>query len=171
MEQFVSTMLYNKHMEQETKTLAEELQKLLKGGNAHAGLKKALANIPHHLVGEKPHNLPYSIWQLAEHIRIAQWDMLEFSRDAHHQSPKWPEGYWPKETAPVDEHSWNQTLKRIEDDLEAFIQLVQEKDLYAPFPYGEGQTLLSEALQLADHNAYHIAEIIVIRRLLGAWKG
>lgn len=154
----------------ETEILITELQKLLQGGSAHAGLKQAVDKVPFNLLGEQPHGLPYSIWQLVEHIRISQWDMLEFSKDANHESPTWPDEFWPKETAPTDEKTWNNTLKKIDADLEEFVQLIRKKDLYAPLPHGEGQTVLREALQLADHTAYHIAEIIIIRRLLGIWK-
>jgi len=152
------------------KALIEELKILLNGGGAHVGLKDATADIPFDLLGERPHNLPYSIWQLVEHIRIAQWDMLEFSRDSRHKSLKWPDEYWPKETAPADKSTWDKTLKQIDDDLNAFIELVQTKDLYEPIAHGNGQSILREALQIADHGAYHIAEIVVIRRLLGIWK-
>ncbi len=157
-------------MENQTSILVTELKKLLKGGGAHVGLKDAIANLPFHLLGEKPHNLPYSIWQLVEHIKIAQWDMLQFSKDGSHQSPKWPDEYWPKETAPKDEATWNNTLKQLESDLKEFIALLDSADLFEPIPHGDGQSVLREALQIADHNAYHIAEIVVIRRLLGAWK-
>ncbi|ALL07555.1 ABC transporter [Pedobacter sp. PACM 27299] len=150
--------------------LVKELKKLLAGGGAHVGLREATANIPFAALGEKPHDLPYSIWQLLEHIRIAQWDMLEFSKDAHHKSPEWPDGYWPKEAAPPDEKSWDKTLMQYEGDLKSFIELIQTRDLYEPIPHGTGQTLLRETLQIADHTAYHVAEIVVIRRLLGIWK-
>lgn len=150
--------------------LIAELTKLLKGGNAHADLKTALAGLPPELRGAKAGGLPYTIWQLVEHIRIAQWDMLEFSKDGNHQSPEWPEGYWPKESAPADDMAWKQSVKQIDDDLEAFIALLQDGNIYASIPHGDGQSILREALQIADHNAYHIAEIIVIRRLLGAWN-
>lgn len=150
--------------------LTGELVKLLNGGTAHAGLDDALAGLTAEQAGMKVKELPYSIWQLAEHIRIAQWDMLEFSKDARHQSPNWPDAYWPKEAAPADEKAWKHCLSQIRKDLDEFTALVKTGDLYTPFPHGKGQTLLREALQLADHNAYHTAEIIVIRRLLGLWK-
>jgi hypothetical protein len=152
------------------KTLIVELEKLLTGGTAHVGLKEATADIPFDLLGERPHGLPYSIWQLVEHIRIAQWDMLEFSIDGSHKSPKWPDQYWPEETAPEDKNMWDKTLKHIDADLRTFIDLIQTKDLYEPIPQGTGQNLLRESLQIADHAAYHIAEIVVIRRLLGIWS-
>jgi hypothetical protein len=150
--------------------LINELLKLLQGGGAHATLKDALEGLPPELRGYKHEKLPYSIWQLVEHIRIAQWDMLEFSKDRSHQSPKWPDEYWPKETAPADDEAWNNTIRQIQNDLEAFIQLLNSGDIYQSIPHGDGQSILREALQIADHNAYHTAEIIVIRRLLGAWK-
>jgi len=157
-------------MENQTSILVTELKKLLNGGGAHVGFKDAVANLPFNLLGEKPYNLPYSIWQLAEHIKIAQWDMLQFSKDGSHQSPKWPDEYWPKELAPKDEDAWNNTLKQVDADLREFTALLDSSDLYVPIPHGDGQSVLREALQIADHNAYHIAEIVVIRRLLGAWK-
>ncbi|WP_293307404.1 DinB family protein [Pedobacter sp. UBA5917] len=157
-------------MENQTSILITELKKLLNGGGAHVGLKDAVANLPFELLGEKPYGLPYSIWQLVEHIKIAQWDMLEFSKDGAHQSPKWPDEYWPKELAPKDKEAWNNTLKQIDADLNEFIALLDSADLYTQIPHGDGQNILREALQIADHNAYHTAEIVVIRRLLGAWK-
>ncbi|MCX2452071.1 DinB family protein [Pedobacter sp. PLR] len=150
--------------------LIEELKKLLKGGGAHVGLKDATADIPFELLGERPYALPYSIWQLVEHIRIAQWDMLEFSKDGNHKSPVWPDEYWPKEVAPTDKSSWDKALRQIEEDLKAFVELMQQRDLYEPIAHGTGQTILREAFQIVDHAAYHIAEIVVIRRLLGIWK-
>lgn len=157
-------------MEKHTQILLDELQKLLNGGGAHVGFNEAVENIPFHLLGEKPHGLPYSIWQLVSHIRIAQWDMLEFSKDGSHQSPNWPEGYWPEETAPSSEEEWTQALKAIHHDLNSFIDLLASGNLYEAIPHGDGQSILREALQIADHNAYHIAEIVVVRRLLGVWK-
>lgn len=150
--------------------IIEELVNLLKGGGAHASFKDAIKGLPAAMRGVKPDSLPYSIWQLVEHIRIAQLDMLEFSKDGRHKSPEWPEGYWPLEEAPASDAAWRKSVKQIESDLEQFIRLMQEVDIYKPIPHGSGQSILREALQIADHNAYHIAEIIVIRRLLGVWK-
>jgi len=149
--------------------LISELKKLLNGGSAHVGFKDAVANLPFNLLGEKIEKLPYSIWQLVEHIRIAQWDMLEFSKDGNHTSPVWPEGYWVKETVPPSEEKWLQSLKQIELDLQEFITLIESEDLFKQIPNGDGQNVLREALQIADHNAYHIAEIVIMRRLFGAW--
>lgn len=153
-----------------TSLLREELIKLLEGGSAHATLDDALAGVPAEARGKQPHGLPYSIWQLAEHIRIAQWDMLEFCKDASHQSPKWPDDYWPKAPEPAGEEAWDETLSRITADRQEFLALIKSGDLFTQLPHGDGQTLLLEALQMADHNAYHTAEIIVLRRLLNCWK-
>ena len=152
------------------KILTYELIKLLNGGSAHAGFDEAIDGLPAEMRGAKSDKLPYSIWQLVEHIRIAQWDMVEFSKSENHRSPTWPDEYWVKETAPTDDAAWDKSIKQINDDREAFIKLLKQEDIYKAIPHGDGQSILREALQIADHNAYHIAEIIVIRRLLGAWK-
>jgi len=156
-------------MNNDHEILVDEIVHLLQGGNAHAGIKKALQDLPQDLRSAKPDKLPYSIWQLVEHIRIAQWDMLEFCKDGNHQSPEWPEGYWPKETGPESDEAWENSVKQIDKDLNELIGLVKTGNLYTKIPHGDGQTILREALQAADHTAYHVAEIIVIRRLLGAW--
>jgi len=147
-----------------------ERKKLIVGGGAHATLADALADIPAQYRGVKPHNLPYSIWQLAEHIRIAQWDMLEFSKDGSHQSPKWPDDYWPRESEPADDAAWDKTTEQINSDRAAFLELLKTDDIYKAIPHGNGQSILREALQVADHTSYHTSEIILLRRLLGIWK-
>jgi hypothetical protein len=152
------------------KVLITELEKLLNGGGAHVNLNEVIKDIPFGFLGERPHGLPYSIWQLVEHIRIAQWDMLEFSKNGLHESPKWPDEYWPTEPAPETEDQWKASLESINKDLKEFIELVSQADLYEPIPHGSGQNILREAFQIADHNAYHVAEIVVLRRLLGIWK-
>ena len=153
--------------------LVKNLVDLIVKGNAHISLDKALDNIPFALLGERPDKLPYSIWQITEHIRIAQWDILEFSRDVKHVSPEWPEGYWPKETAPKSQDAWQKCVEKIKAERNSFIKLIEnaDDDLFTPFEHGTGQSLLKEALVLADHNSYHCGEIIVIRRLLNAWNG
>ncbi len=150
--------------------IINELTNLLGGGSAHATLKEAIADLPANLRGAKPYNLPYSIWQLLEHIRITQWDMLEFSRYPNHRSPKWPDEYWPKEASPADERIWKNSIKEIEKQQEEFIGLLETQDIYQKIPHGDGQTIMQEALQMADHTSYHTSEIIIIRRLLNAWK-
>ncbi|HEY5407333.1 MAG TPA: DinB family protein [Ginsengibacter sp.] len=152
--------------------LVKNLVELIEKGNAHISLDKALENIPFALLGERPDNLPYSIWQITEHIRIAQWDILEFSRNAKHISPEWPDGYWVKETKPQSDNDWTKSIEKIKTERNSFIELIKNAgdDLYIPFEHGTGQSLLKEALVLADHNSYHCGEIIVIRRLLHAWN-
>ncbi len=152
--------------------LIDNLIDLINVGNAHVSLEEVLHDIHFNLLGKTPHDLPYSIWQLTEHIRITQWDLLEFSRNKNHLSPEWPEGYWPKETEPESGDQWEVCLKQINSDRDAFIDLLKNagENLYIPFQYGTGQTLLKEALVLADHNSYHTGEILVLRRLLNDWK-
>lgn len=153
--------------------LRSQLIDLLTSGNAHQPFEAAIKDLPAELRGVIPDKLPYSIWQLVDHIRIVQWDILEFSRDASHQSPPWPKGYWPEETTPANETEWQRALDQIRQDRDAFITLLNdpERNLYEPFAHGDGQSLLREALLIADHTAYHVGEIIIIRRLLNAWKG
>ena len=144
----------------------------LTGSNAHQSFDAAVKDLPAELRGIKPDKLPYSIWQLVDHIRIAQWDILAFSRDATHESPPWPSGYWTEDLAPADEAAWLQALEQIRQDRDAFVALLNDpnRDLYASFEHGDGKNLLREAMLIADHNAYHVGEIIIIRRLLDAWK-
>jgi len=156
-------------MNDQHKLLISELTKLLLGGNAHISLQDSLKGLQPRLRGVKPDDMPYSIWQLVEHIRIAQWDMMRFCKDADHKSPKWPEEYWPTESAPEDDNAWNGSLSQINSDLDEFIELMEHSDIYQKLQHGDGQTILREALQIADHNAYHIGEIIAIRRFLGDW--
>jgi hypothetical protein len=153
-------------------TLRAELDKLLAGGSAHAGLEEAVKDFPAELYGAKLKDVPHSAWELLEHMRIAQRDMLEFSRNPSHRSPEWPRGYWPESAAPRDGSGWDDSIRAFRKDLEALRKLVADpaSDLFTPFVHGEGQTLLREALQVADHNAYHIGELIFLRRILGAWK-
>lgn len=153
-------------------SLRAEIDRLLSGRGAHADFYAAVAGFPVKLRGVKPEGAPHSAWELLEHLRIAQWDMLEFSRDAKHVSPEWPSGYWPESAEPESAAAWDQSVKSFQRDLKAMRELVADSksDLFTPFPHGDGQTLLREALQLADHNAYHVGELIFLRRLLGAWK-
>jgi hypothetical protein len=152
--------------------LREHLLELLKGGQAHATFDDAVKNLPAKLQGAKPENLPHSPWMLLEHLRITQHDILEFSRNEKHESPKWPEGYWPNETAPASAAAWDKSVKQFHADLKAMQDLVADSktEVFAKIPWGDGQTVLREALLLADHNAYHIAQVVDVRRLLGAWE-
>jgi hypothetical protein len=153
-------------------TLRAELDRFLAGRGAHADFDAAVADFPAELYSAKPHGAPHSAWDLLEHLRIAQWDMLEFSRNPKHVSPEWPEGYWPEKSEP-GKAQWEHSVKAFRKDLAEMRKLVAnpKSDLFTPFPHGEGQTLLREALQLADHNAYHIGELVFLRRILGCWKG
>jgi hypothetical protein len=152
--------------------LRQHVVALLKGGGAHADFDKAVAGLPVALRGKRTRGVPFTPWQLLEHLRIAQWDILEFSRDAKHVSPDWPEGYWPKGGAPATAKAWNNSVADFRRDLSAMQKLVSdpETDLLARIPHGDGQTVLREALLVADHNSYHIGQLILLRRLLGAWK-
>ncbi|HEV8041596.1 MAG TPA: DinB family protein [Bryobacteraceae bacterium] len=156
---------------QEIDALRRHLVDLLAGGHAHVNLESALKGLPPKFRGVKPKGSEYTVWQLLEHIRIAQWDILGFSRNPKHVSPAWPEGYWPKTQAPPSAAAWNKSIKQTRADLEAMRKLVLSKksDLLRPIPHGQGQTLLREALLVADHNAYHIGQLVLIRRLLHAW--
>ena len=154
------------------KTLPEHVVEVLKGGQAHVDFDGALKNWPANLQGKTPKGAAHSGWQLLEHMRIAQWDILQFTRNPKHVSPEFPAGYWPKTQAPPDKHAWKKSVEAFRADLKAMIEIVENEttDLYAPIPHGEGQTVLREALLLADHNAYHLGELVLLRRLLGAWK-
>ncbi len=160
-------------MSQTTDPLIQQLLALLKGGQAHAGFDEAVKEFPADKRGVVVEGLPYSAWQILEHLRIAQRDILNFSAPptGGYHPMKWPEDYWPKSPEPPTPQSWDRTIAAIRTDREKFEALLTKPsaDLHRPFLWGEGQTLLREALLIADHNAYHVGELIVIRRLLGAW--
>lgn len=155
------------------KASRQHLLYLLRGGGAHLDFEAAIAGLPVKLRGVKPEGLPFTPWRLLEHMRIAQWDILEFSRNPKHVSPKFPGGYWPEGDAPPDATAWEKSVKAFRHDLRAMQALVANPstDLFAPIPHGDGQTVLREALLVADHNAYHLGQFVMLRRLLGAWKG
>ena len=154
------------------KALREHLVYLLRGGGAHAGFEAAIKDLPVAMRGKTPRGAEHSPWEIVEHMRIAQWDILEFSRDPKHASPDWPGGYWPKTKAPPNSTAWNKTVKAFRADLKAMCDLVGDEstDLCARIPHGEDQTILREALLIADHNAYHLGALVLVRRLLGTWK-
>jgi hypothetical protein len=156
---------------QNDKVLRQHLVKLLSTRQAHVDLDTALADFPPELRGKKPAGAPHTPWQLLEHIRIAQWDILEFSRNPEHVSPEFPIGYWPGGEAPPDDEAWATSLSQFGADLKSMVDLVSDPatGLFTPIPHGTGQTILREALLVADHNAYHIGQIVVVRRLLSAW--
>jgi hypothetical protein len=154
------------------KLLRQHIVKLLTGGDAHVEFDAAVEGLPAELRGKRPPGAEHSPWELLEHMRIAQWDILEFSRDARHKSPDFPEGYWPEKAAPASNDAWEKSVRAFRADLKAMCELVADEktDLFAKIPHGEGQTILREALVLADHNAYHLGQLVLARRLLGAWK-
>jgi hypothetical protein len=155
------------------KQLREHLLELLHGGGAHARFDDAIKDVPEELRGMKPNGLPHSAWMLLEHLRLAQWDILEFCRNSKYKAPKWPEGYWPKTEAPPSTEAWTKSIRQFRKDLKAIEDLVAnpKTNLYARIPWGDGQTILREALLVADHNAYHVGQLVDVRRLLGDWKG
>ncbi|HTW57974.1 MAG TPA: DinB family protein [Terriglobales bacterium] len=159
-------------MPNQDKELRQHLVDLLTGGNAHATFDNIIKDLPPKLRGTKPENFPHTAWMLLEHLRIAQFDILEFSLKPKHKSPAWPEGYWPKTEAPPSGEAWSKSVEEFHRDLKAMQDLVSnpETDLFAKIPWGDGQTILREALLLADHNAYHLGQLLDVRRLLGAWK-
>ena len=154
------------------KALREHLLYLLKGGGAHANFDTAVQGLAAALQGKRPPGAEHSPWEILEHMRLAQWDILEFSRNPKHTSPEWPGGYWPKTQSPPNKAAWSKSVKAFRSDLEAMCQLVsgESTDLFKRIPHGDGQTILREALLIADHNAYHLGEMVLVRRLLGTWK-
>ncbi|SFP58084.1 DinB family protein [Parafilimonas terrae] len=155
----------------ELQNLLDELVFLLKKGNAHVSFNDAIKDIPFDDLGKKPQGLPYSIWQIAEHIRITQKDILDFSANENYKELNWPADYWPHAAAPESVAAWENCTREINDDLEAFIKLLTHSaNIFKPFEHGTGQSMLREAMLIADHTSYHTGEIIVLRRLLGNWK-
>ncbi len=156
----------------QNRSLRQHVLYLLDGGGAHAKFEDVVSGIPAKLRGQKPAGMPHSPWMLLEHMRIAQWDILEFSHNAKYASRGWPEEYWPKSQTPPSAAAWTASIKKFRDDLKAMENLVKnpKTDLFAQIPWGDGQTILREALLVADHNAYHLGQLLDVRRLLGAWK-
>jgi DinB superfamily len=154
--------------------LRKELITLLEGGQAHITFDEAIKSFPANLRDTVPPNLPYSAWQLLEHLRIAQRDILDFSAPptGGYHPIKWPDAYWPNSPQPPSAHAWDESIAAIHRDLKNFVALIEKpsNDLYKPFRWGDGQNLLREALLLADHNSHHLGELILLRRLLGAWQ-
>jgi len=153
------------------KELREHLVYLLQDGGAHANFDAAVKDMPPALRGQKPEGADHTPWELLEHLRITQWDILEFSRNAQHRSPDFPAGYWPKEEAPPSDKAWDKSVATFRAELKAMIDLINAPatDLFAKIPHGDGQTILREALLTADHNSYHIGQLVLVRKLLGGW--
>ncbi|HMN29307.1 MAG TPA: DinB family protein [Caldilineaceae bacterium] len=149
----------------------QQLCFLLDGGGAHMRFDEAVADFPLEQINTRPPNVPYTFWHLLEHLRITQWDILEFVRNPAHVSPTWPEGYWPAPSAQADPAQWQQTRDRFHADLHQLRQLVEDvhTDLYSDLPHAAGYTILREILLVADHNAYHIGELGILRQIMGLW--
>lgn len=158
-------------MDDNDKAVREHVLYLLSDGGAHIRFEQAIADIPEAVKGAKVQGASHTPWRLLEHLRICQWDILEFSRNPNHVSPDFPDGYWPDVDAPPSSESWDTSVEAFRDDLEAMINLIADPntDLYARIPHGDGQTILREALLVADHNAYHLGQLVLLRRCLGAW--
>lgn len=155
-------------MSDNNKHLRDHLLYLLGGGGAHLTLESLLADLPLAIINEKVSGVPYTPWQLLEHMRIAQSDIVRFTIDADHVSPKFPEGYWPAPDSRADNHRWNETVEAFRADLKEMEELVadQSTDLFAEIQHGDGQTILREALLIADHNAYHLGALVLLKRIL-----
>ena len=151
--------------------LRQQLVELLKGGNAHIHFEDAIKDFPTEARGKRPKGAEHSPWEVLEHLRIALWDILEFSRNPDHKSPKWPVGYWPATQAPPDANAWDKSVTTYCEDLKRLCELVADEhtNLFAKIPHGDGQNLLREALVAADHNSYHLGEMVLLRRALGVW--
>ena len=152
-------------------SLRDHLLELLKAGSAHLGFDEAIDGLPAELRGKKVPGLAHTVWQLVEHLRFTQEDILEFSRSSAYKEPKWPDDYWPDTDAPPSDGAWDQSVEAFRRDLQAMKDLVADPktDLFAKIPWGSGQTILREAMLVADHNAYHVGQIVTVRQGLGAW--
>ena len=152
-------------------SLRQSVTELLQGGHAHVTLEQALKGLSFPLAGKKPRGSTHTAWELVEHIRLGQWDILEFTRDPAHVSPPWPDGYWPAKPAPPSAAAWSKSRAACRADLAAFVALVNDpaRELLAPLPHDPEKTLLREALLLADHNAYHLGQLVELRKMLNAW--
>jgi hypothetical protein len=152
----------------QTKILREQLLHAMRGDQSHIDFESVVSDFPIEQTGAKPPSAPHSAWQLLEHMRIAQHDILEFSRDPKHKSPKWPEGYWPKTEAPPDKHAWDESVATFRKEAKALEDLVldSDQDLFKPIEGGSGQTLLREALVAAAHNSYHLGQIMFLKKML-----
>jgi DinB superfamily len=149
-------------------SVRRHLVNLLTKAEAHVDAGSTLKDFPPQLRGRKPKGSPHTPWQLLEHMRLAQWDILQFSVDPKHVSPKWPDGYWPKHDAPSSDKAWQESVQQFLVDLDDICELVRDRkrDLFAPILHGDGQTLLREVLLVADHNAYHLGQLVMVRRTL-----
>lgn len=154
------------------RVVKEQLLALLNGGNAHVTFEQAVADFPSQHINSKAPGFEHSAWELLEHLRICQWDIVEFIRNPTHQSPSWPEGYWPSSNQQADVAQWQRCLKHIRADLKALKDLAaaSDTDFYSDLPHAPGYSILREILIVADHNAYHLGQLVMLRKLLGIWQ-
>lgn len=155
----------------DVQVLRSQILQLLSGRNAHYTFDDAVADYPLEAINQRPPNVPYTPWHLIEHLRIAQWDILEFMRDPEHVSPEWPKGYWPDPQSTTDATGWQQSLEGFRRDLAAVETMVQDEsfDIIAEIPHAPGYTYLREFLLVGDHNAYHVGEFAILRQVMGTW--
>lgn len=155
-------------MTPENKEIRHQLKVLIKGGKAHLPFEKIVAGIPEAFYNSKFASIPYSPWEILEHMRIAQWDILEFVLNPEHKSPKWPEGYWPAKNEAAGPVEWSNTLNRFRDDMQRVESIIENPsaDLFEPLPHAKGYSIFREILLIADHNAYHLGQLIILKRLL-----
>lgn len=151
--------------------LRELLLEQLTGKNAHVDFERAIKGLGLEEVGRKPDSFPHTVWELVEHIRIAQHDIVAFSQSADYTSPPWPEGYWPDTEKPENKLQWEKSVAAVKNDHQIMVQMIKNKenDLLRTIPHGDGQTLFREAMLIVDHNAYHIGQIVQMRRVMGLW--
>lgn len=150
------------------RSLRDQLADVLDWGHAHIKFDDAVKDFPPELRGKRPAGAPHSAWELLEHLRLALWDIYEFSVDASHVSPEFPDGYWPVTPEPPSEAAWDESVSAYREILRKFAALVSDEsvDLFAKIPHGDGQTVLREVLLAADHDAYHLGQLVIVRRML-----
>jgi hypothetical protein len=153
----------------ESNAFRKELISHLRGGHAHADFDAAVKDFPGELRGKRPHDLPHSAYQLVEHLRIAQWDIVEYALNPKHKSPDFPDGYWPKSAEPPDAKAWEKSVAAFRADRKKLVAALEKADILAPITHANNETLASKTVLLIDHNAYHLGQLILLRRLLNAW--
>jgi hypothetical protein len=153
----------------ESSAFRKELMALLTEEHAHAGFDATVKEFPAALRGKRPNGLPHSAYQLVEHLRIAQWDIVEYALNPKHKSPEFPDGYWPKTAEPPDEKAWDKSLAAFRADRKKLVAALEKADLLEPIEHAKGQSLASKTILLIDHNAYHLGQLVLLRRLLGIW--
>jgi DinB superfamily len=147
----------------------KELISALAEDHAHSGFDAAVKDFPANLRGERPHDLPHSAYQLVEHLRLAQWDIIEYALNPNHESPDFPDGYWPKSPEPPDDKAWDKSIAGFHADRKKLVAALEKADLLAPIPHANNQSLASKTILVIDHNAYHLGQLILLRRLLNGW--